>query len=84
MVFPGPPADSVGDALTCSRAACRNDATWGMLWNNPKIHTPERRKVWLTCDNHHEYFRSYLTTRNFLKQEVPVQELEHLPRSEFD
>ncbi|MGH3560642.1 MAG: hypothetical protein ACRDTN_02250 [Mycobacterium sp.] len=47
-----------------------------MLWNNPKIHTPERRKVWLTCDDHRQYFRDYLSSRNFLKNEVPVDELE--------
>ena len=27
-------------------------ATWALLWNNPKLHTPERRKTWLACDEH--------------------------------
>lgn len=71
-------ADPVG-ALICSRQGCSADATFGMLWNNPKLHTPERRKVWLTCPEHREYFRLYLSSRNFLKDEVPVEELERKP-----
>lgn len=74
MTSPGAQADPVG-ALICSRTGCGVDAAWGMLWNNPKIHTPDRRKVWLTCDEHREYFRGYLASRGFLKHEVPVDEL---------
>ncbi|HEU4363556.1 MAG TPA: hypothetical protein VFR27_18905 [Mycobacterium sp.] len=62
--------------IICSRTGCTTTATWGMLWNNPKLHTPERRKVWLTCDEHRDYFRSYLSSRSFLKQEVAVADLE--------
>lgn len=67
--------DSI-DSIVCSRQGCTTTATWGMLWNNPKIHTPQRRKVWLTCDDHRQYFRDYLSLRNFCKKEVPVDELE--------
>lgn len=70
--------DPVGETI-CSRTGCTTAATWGMLWNNPKLHPPERRKVWLTCDEHREYFRSYLSSRSFLKDEVAVAEL---PRRE--
>jgi hypothetical protein len=48
-----------------------------VLWNNPKIHTPERRKVWLACDDHRDYLSEYLSVRGFLKHVVPVDELEH-------
>ncbi|CAJ1493303.1 hypothetical protein MU0083_000249 [[Mycobacterium] kokjensenii] len=68
-------ADPVGE-LVCSRKGCSADALFGMLWNNPKLHTPERRKVWLTCPEHREYFRDYLSSRGLLKSEVPVDELE--------
>ncbi len=71
-------ADPVG-ALICSRQGCTADATFGMLWNNPKLHTPARRKVWLTCPDHQQYFRDYLSSRGFLKDEVPVGQLERKP-----
>jgi hypothetical protein len=67
--------DPVGE-LVCSGKGCRADATCGLLWNNPKIHTPERRKVWLACDDHREYLSEYLSVRGFLKQVVPVDKLE--------
>lgn len=70
--------DPIGAAI-CSRKGCTADAAWGMLWNNPKIHTPQRRKVWLSCDEHREYFRGYLSSRNLLKSEVPVADLPRNP-----
>ncbi|MGH3540869.1 MAG: hypothetical protein ACRDUT_18485 [Mycobacterium sp.] len=65
------------DEPTCSRKGCRAPASWGLLWNNPRIHTAERRKVWLACDEHREYLNDYLSVRGFLKQVVPSSELEH-------
>lgn len=50
---------------TCSRAGCREAATWSILWRNPKIHGPERRKTWLACDDHVEYLRGFLASRAF-------------------
>ena len=29
----------------CSAKGCRAAAVWVLAWNNPKIHTPERRKT---------------------------------------
>lgn len=68
-----------GDRLVCSARGCRADAAWGLLWNNPKIHVPERRKVWLACEEHLAYLTEYLGVRSFLKDTVPVVAL---PRSE--
>ena len=28
------------------------EARWVLAWNNPKLHTPDRRKTWLACDTH--------------------------------
>ncbi|OBI02280.1 hypothetical protein AWC18_03605 [Mycolicibacter nonchromogenicus] len=67
-------ADPV-DALICSRKGCDAEAVYGMLWNNPKLHDPDRRKVWLTCPQHREYFREYLSARGLLKDEAPVEDL---------
>lgn len=69
-------ADPVdGDRLVCSAKGCRADADWGLLWNNPRIHTPERRKVWLACDEHLAYLTEYLGVRSFLKDTVPADSL---------
>lgn len=55
----------------CSRKGCREDATWELLWNNPKIHTPERRKSWLACDEHRAWLTDYLETRGFFRESTP-------------
>lgn len=49
----------------CSRAGCREAATWRIDWRNPKIHTGERGKTWLACDEHVEYLRGFLEARSF-------------------
>jgi hypothetical protein len=54
----------------CSRKACRAAASWQLLWNNPKIHTPERRKTWLACDDHRDWLEDYLQTRGLWKETV--------------
>lgn len=64
------------DMFVCSGKGCRAQATWGLLWNNPKLHTPERRKVWLACDEHRDRLDEFLSLRDFLRQVVPVSELE--------
>lgn len=69
------PPDPV-DSLICSGKGCRADAAWGLLWNNPKIHTPERRKVWLACEDHLEHLEHFLNARGFLKSVVAASELE--------
>lgn len=51
--------------LTCSRASCREDAAWVVVWRNPRIHSPDRRKEWLACEEHVGYLRDYLAARAF-------------------
>jgi hypothetical protein len=58
------------DSLLCSAKACRNTATWAHLWNNPKVHTPDRRKVWLACEDHRTSLGEFLSIRGFLIQTV--------------
>jgi hypothetical protein len=50
---------------TCSRAGCSNQARFAVNWRNPKIHTQDRVKVWLACDEHVDYLREYLLARDF-------------------
>ncbi|MBO0608315.1 hypothetical protein [Myceligenerans salitolerans] len=64
------------DELICSAKGCRAGATWGLLWNNPRLHTPQRRKVWLACDDHREHLEQFLSARGFWKRTVPAGELD--------
>jgi hypothetical protein len=54
-------------ALVCSAKGCQAPARWTLLWNNPKLHTPDRRKEWLACEEHRESLSAFLGTRGFLK-----------------
>ncbi len=56
----------------CSAKACRLPAAYALLWNNPKLHTPERRKTWLACEEHRESLSAFLSVRGFLKDVVPA------------
>lgn len=62
----------MSDVLTCSAKGCTAEAQHQVLWNNPKIHTPERRKTWLACDEHQESLQAFLSARGFWKETVPV------------
>ena len=60
------------DELICSARSCGAAATYEIVWNNPKIHTPDRRKIWLACDVHEETLRAFLSARGFWKESVPM------------
>lgn len=49
----------------CSRAGCRAEASWQVVWRNPRIHTADRRKIWAACAAHVDYLRDYLAARDF-------------------
>lgn len=51
--------------VTCSRAECRETATWRLNWRNPRIHAEDRVKTWLACDEHVDYLREFLAARDF-------------------
>ena len=63
------------DGPTCSARGCQRPATWGLLWNNPRLHTPDRRKVWLACDDHRSSLGDFLAARQFLRDTVPLAEI---------
>ena len=54
----------------CSAKGCRSDAEWVLAWNNPKLHTPERRKTWVACDEHRVTLGKFLAARGFLRETV--------------
>ncbi|QDB79070.1 hypothetical protein FHE66_11680 [Georgenia sp. 311] len=62
------------DERVCSAKGCRETARWALLWNNPKLHTEDRRKTWLACDGHREHLETFLGKRSFLREVVPVSE----------
>lgn len=52
----------------CSASGCTSDAAFRVNWRNPRIHGPERVKVWLACADHRDHLGGYLSSRGF-----PVQ-----------
>ncbi len=52
----------------CSAKNCRVDARWKVVWNNPRLHTADREKVWLACDAHRESLSQFLRLRGFLRR----------------
>lgn len=58
----------------CSRAGCRRAAVKQIVWRNPRIHSEDREKIWLACDEHARFLRDYLAARDF-----PVTVREGLP-----
>lgn len=68
MIADGP------DSRTCSRAACHERASWAISWRNPRIHGPERRKVWVACAAHVDYLSQYLRARDFPVEIAALEE----------
>lgn len=58
-------------APQCSAKGCRATAVWRLRWNNPKIHTPDRRKTWLACADHRSTLGAFLEARGFLREVTP-------------
>ena len=54
--------------LTCSAKGCTAGAVWDLRWNNPKLHTPDRRKSWLACEAHRGTLADFLSARGFLRE----------------
>ena len=63
--------DDEGTPLVCSAKGCQAEATWTLLWNNPRLHTADRRKEWLACDEHRESLSAFLGARGFLRETRP-------------
>ncbi len=55
-------------STVCSARGCTTPAVWALLWNNPRLHTADRRKVWLACSEHRESLSDFLNARGFLRQ----------------
>lgn len=64
--------DDGPDELICSARGCQQPAKHEVLWNNPKLHTPDRRKSWLACEDHESSLRTFLSARGFYKETRPL------------
>lgn len=74
---PGPASSRVtehpGPAAVCSAKRCGEPALWALHWNNPKLHSPDRRKTWLACGQHRGYLGEFLDHRGFLREVTPIE-----------
>ena len=60
------------DGVICSAKGCRVPAGYALIWNNPKVHTPDREKVWTACEAHREPLSHHLAVRSFLRRVEPL------------
>ncbi|HEV7208387.1 MAG TPA: hypothetical protein VGN54_06590 [Mycobacteriales bacterium] len=60
------------DRPRCSAKGCSAAAVQAIVWNNPKVHTADREKVWLACDAHVERLRAFLALRGFVQYVEPL------------
>lgn len=74
-----PDQPGTSEPLLCSARGCREAAHYGLRWNNPRLHEPQRRKVWLSCAAHCEQLCDFLRARGFLREVVDVRDLHTSP-----
>jgi hypothetical protein len=56
----------------CSAKGCRNPAQHVLVWRNPTIHTADREKKWVACDDHRDSLSRFLDLRGFLLRTEPL------------
>ncbi|MGH3450381.1 MAG: hypothetical protein ACRDQW_06545 [Haloechinothrix sp.] len=54
------------EPVICSAKGCGAPASYTVIWNNPKIHQPEREKTWPACEEHRQWLADFLDARGFL------------------
>lgn len=68
----------------CSAKSCDVDAAFAVIWNNPKLHTPDREKRWVACESHRQYLADFLDRRGFLIRVDALPRVEPLPAERPD
>jgi hypothetical protein len=58
----------MSDPVVCSARGCRAPASFALVWNNPKVHVPEREKTWVACEEHRQSLADFLDLRGFLRR----------------
>jgi hypothetical protein len=64
--------DEDDNEVICSAKGCRRGATYALVWNNPKLHTADREKTWVACEEHRTSLSQFLELRGFLKRVDPL------------
>ena len=59
--------------MRCSAKGCHSPAAFVIVWNNPKIHTPDREKTWVACEAHRGSLSEHLDVRGFLTRVDPLR-----------
>ena len=62
-----------GEVVVCSAKGCREPARHVLVWNNPRLHAPEREKTWVACEAHREHLAQHLDVRGFLRRVDPLE-----------
>ena len=60
------------DEVRCSAKGCRAAARHVLVWNNPKVHAPDREKTWVACEVHRPSLGEHLDVRGFLRRVDPL------------
>lgn len=60
--------------VICSAKGCRAPAVWSLRWNNPRLHSADRRKTWLACAEHRARLGEFLEVRGFLREVAPLHQ----------
>jgi hypothetical protein len=66
------PDDPADEPVRCSAKGCRADAVHVLVWNNPRLHAPDREKTWTACEAHREHLSHFLQLRGFLRRVEPL------------
>ncbi len=66
------PPDLPLETVVCSARGCRASAQHVLVWNNPRVHAPEREKTWVACDTHRGSLSEHLDVRGFLQRVDPL------------
>lgn len=61
------------EQVPCSAKGCRAAAVHVLVWNNPKVHAPDREKTWVACDEHRQSLSDHLDVRGFLQRVDPLR-----------
>src|SRR4029453_5165548 len=78
----GPDVSGLPDEIAmCSAKGCSQPASWALRWNNPKLHSADRRKIWLACADHKASLADFLSSRQFLRDVVPFRPSDTYPPS---
>lgn len=72
MRLPGAAPDQ---PTQCSAKGCRREASYALVWRNPKIHAEDRHKIWLACDEHRTPLSEFLSFRRFPLEIKAIDEL---------